>query len=87
MFPDSAVTRTRAKFKATESGPETESMRAIMIQFTFGIINKPSPSHIQRRISVAWPSEVTAQKPTNINAKWRPDKNTLEVSPQLVSLL
>ena len=29
----------------------------------------------------------TAQKPTNINAKWRPDKNTLEVSPQLVSLL
>ena len=145
--------QTSTKFKATQSGPETESMRVIMIQFTFGIIN------IHWRISVAWraPSHnseksdiweytnyfkicgvrrieadsdrsfcqprffqtkspailpctilrtthlflyvlmgvskilvverPTAQKPTNINAKWRLDKNTLEVSPQLVSLL
>ena len=53
-FPDLSMTRRSQPSSRPESqsGPETESMRVIMIQFTFWIINKPS--HIKRRISVAW---------------------------------
>ena len=53
MFPDLGMTGPRTKFKASPSGPETESMRAIMIQFTFGIINKPREKDICCRVTIA----------------------------------